>query len=97
MEKSLKNLSDATFEELKDKNFEIIRAVEMLCEVCQKPMDVKEKSLKKIQISTKEDYENLLSKALIHDRAQIDMEKGKIYFYDHDFPGDVHPECIEKL
>jgi DNA polymerase elongation subunit (family B) len=97
MEKSLKNLSDATFEELKDKNFEVIRVVEMLCEVCQKPMSTKEKSLRKIQISTKEDYENLHNKALIHDRAKIDTEKGKIYFYDHDFPGDVHPECIEKL
>ena len=97
MEKSLKNLSDATFEELKDKNFEVIRVVEMLCEVCQKPMSTKEKSLRKIPISTKEDYENLHNKALVHDRAQIDTEKGKIYFYDHDFPGDVHPECIEKL
>jgi len=93
----LKNLSDATFEELKDKNFEVIRVVEMLCEVCQKPMSTKEKSLRKIQISTKEDYENLHNKALIYDRAKIDTEKGKIYFYDHDFPGDVHPECIEKL
>jgi len=93
----LKNLSDATFEELKDKNFEVIRVVEMLCEVCQKPMSTKEKSLRKIQISTKEDYENLHNKALVHDRAKIDTEEGKIYFYDHDFPGDVHPECIEKL
>lgn len=93
----MKNLSDATFEELKDKNFEVIRVVEMLCEVCQKPMSTKEKSLRKIQISTKEDCENLHNKALIHDRAKIDTEKGKIYFYDHDFPGDVHPECIEKL
>ena len=93
----MKNLSDATFEELKDKNFEMIRVVEMLCEVCQKPMSTKEKSLRKIQILTKEDYENLHNKALIHDRAKIDTGKGKIYFYDHDFPGDVHPECIEKL
>ena len=93
----MKNLSDATFEELKDKSFELIRVTEMLCEVCQKPMGTKEKTLKEIQIATKEDYENLLNRASIHDRAEIDIEKSKIYFYDHDFPGDIHPECIEKL
>lgn len=93
----MKNLSDTTFEELNGKSFELIRVTEMLCEVCQKPMSTKEKTLKEIQISTREDYENLLNRASIHDRAEIDIEKGKIYFYDHDFPGDIHPECIEKL
>jgi hypothetical protein len=97
MEKFLKNLSETKFEELRGKNFEIIRIVEMLCEACEKPLSKKEKFLRKIQIMSKEDFQNLLSRAAVHDRAEVDMENGKIYFYDHDFPGDVHPECIEKL
>ena len=69
----------------------------MLCEVCQKPLNTKEKLLRKVQISSLEDYQNLLNRATVHDRAEVDAEKGRIYFYDHDFPGDIHPECIEKL
>jgi hypothetical protein len=90
-------LSEAKFEELKGKNFEIILVVEMLCEVCEKPLGTKEKFLRKIQILSGEDYQNLLNRAAVHDRAEVEVETGKIYFYDHDFPGDVHPECIEKL
>ena len=93
----MKNLSGVKFEELKDKSFELISVVEMLCEVCLKPMSAKSKFLRKIRISTKEDYKNLLDRASIHDRVEIDTEKCKIYFYDHDFPGDIHPKCIEKL
>lgn len=92
-----KSLSEAKFEELKGKNFEIILVVEMLCEVCEKPLGTKEKFLRKIQILSGEDYQNLLNRAAVHDRAEVEVETGKIYFYDHDFPGDVHPECIEKL
>jgi hypothetical protein len=92
-----KDLKTIKFEELRGKSFELIRVVEMLCEVCQKPLNAKEKALRKVQIETSEDYQNLLNRATVHDRAEIDLEKGKIYFYDHDFPGDIHPECIEKL
>jgi hypothetical protein len=98
MEKFLKkNLSETKFDELKGKSFEIIRVVEMLCEVCEKPLSKKENFLRKTLISNKGDFQNLLNRAAVHDRAEVDIEKGKIYFYDHDFPGDVHPECIEKL
>jgi hypothetical protein len=93
----LKNLSQVKFDELKDKNFELISMVEMLCEVCQKPLSTKSKFLRKIQISTKEDYINFLNRASIHDHVEIDIEKYKIYLYDHDFPGDIHPKCIEKM
>jgi hypothetical protein len=75
-----KDLKEIKFEELRGKCFELIRVVEMLCEVCQKPLSTKEKSLR-----------------TVHDRAEVDVEKSRIYFYDHDFPGDIHPECIEKL
>ena len=92
-----KSLSKAKFEELKGKSFEIISVVEMLCEVCRKPLGTKEKFLRKIQILGEEDFQNLLNRAAVHDRAEVEVEKGKIYFYDHDFPGDVHPECIERL
>jgi hypothetical protein len=92
-----KSLSEAKFEDLKDKTFEVIRVVEMLCEVCEKPLGVKEKFLRKIQISSEKDFRDFLNRATIHDRVEVDVENGKIYLYDHDFPGDIHPECIEKL
>jgi DNA polymerase elongation subunit (family B) len=92
-----KNLGEVDLEELKGKTFDLIRVVEMLCEVCQKPLSTKEKLLRKIQITTNEEYQNLLDRAAVHDRAEVDMENSKIYFYDHDFPGDIHPECVEKL
>lgn len=92
-----KTLPEVKFEELKDKRFELILVVEMLCEVCEKPLSTREKLLRRVQISSRDDYQNLLNRVKVHDRAQIDVETGKIYFYDHDFPGDVHPECIEKL
>ncbi|MGB8779750.1 MAG: hypothetical protein WCD81_03775 [Candidatus Bathyarchaeia archaeon] len=92
-----KDLTEVKFEELRGKCFELIRVVEMLCEVCQKPLSTKEKLLRKVQISSTEDYQNLLNRATVHDRAEVDVEKSRIYFYDHDFPGDIHPECIEKL
>jgi hypothetical protein len=92
-----KNLSEVKFEDLEGKGFELIRVTEMLCEVCEKPLSSKTKFLRRIQFSSKDDYQNLLNRSSVHDRAEIDVEKGKIYFYDHDFPGDVHPECIEKL
>ena len=92
-----KNLSEVQFEELKDKSFELIRVVEMLCEVCKKPLSTKEKLLRAVQIQSRDDYLNILNRARVHDRAEVDVENRKIYFYDHDFPGDIHQECIEKL
>jgi phage pi2 protein 07 len=92
-----KNLIEVKFEELKGKSFELIRVIEMLCEVCQKPLSTKERLLKKISVLSDEDYQNLLNRATVHDRAEVDLENGGIYFYDHDFPGDIHPECVEKL
>jgi hypothetical protein len=92
-----KSLPEVKFEDLKGKSFEVIRVVEMLCEVCEKPLSVKEKFLRKIRISSEKDYRDLLNRAAVHDRVEVDVENGKIYLYDHDFPGDVHPECIEKL
>ena len=98
MEKFLKkSLSEVKFEELRNKSFELILVVGMLCEVCEKSLGAKEKSLRRIQILSREDYLNLSNKASVHDCAEVDVENGKIYFYDHDFPGDVHPGCIEKL
>jgi len=92
-----KSLSEVKFEELKGKSFKLILVVEMLCEVCEKPLGKKEKLLRKIQILSRDDYQNLLNRAAVHDRVEVDVENGKIHFYDHDFPGDVHPKCIEKL
>ena len=97
MGRSLKSLSEATFEELRGRDFELIRVVEMLCEVCRKPLSRKEKAVRRIQITRREDFRNLLERANVHDRAEVDIDKGKICFFDHDFPGDIHPECVEKL
>ena len=38
----MKDLFEITFEDVKDKDFELIRVVEMLCEVCEKPLSKKE-------------------------------------------------------
>jgi len=92
-----RSLSEVKFEELKGKSFELIRVVEMLCEVCEKPLGIKEKLVRKIQILSEKDYQNLLRRATVHDRVEVDVENSKIHLYDHDFPGDIHPECIEKL
>jgi len=53
--------------------------------------------MRNVWIETREDFEKLLIRAGTHSRAEIDAENFKIYFYDRSFPGDVHPECIEKL
>jgi len=92
-----KRLSEVKFEELRGKSFELILVVELLCEACEKPLSTREKFLRKIQISTRQDYRNLFDRAVAHDRAEVDLENSRIYFYDHDFPGDIHPGCIEKL
>ncbi|MCJ7699341.1 hypothetical protein MUO56_03725 [Candidatus Bathyarchaeota archaeon] len=92
-----KSLSEVPFEAVNGRSFELIRVVELLCEICEKPFDSKEKPVSKFLISSNEDFQNLLNRATVHDRAEIDVESGKIYFYDHDFPGEVHVECIEKL
>jgi hypothetical protein len=92
-----KNLLEIKFENLKGRSFEVIRVVEMLCEVCEKPLSIKEKFLRKIQISSEKDYQDFLNRVAVHDRVEVDVENGKIYVYDHDFPGDIHPECVEKL
>ena len=92
-----KSLSEVSFEEVKGKSFEVIRITELLCELCEKPLREKEKSLKKIYFSNPQEYVDLMIRSKIHDRSEIDMEVRRIYFYDHDFPGDIHPSCVEKL
>jgi hypothetical protein len=92
-----RDLSEVGLEDFRGKTFEVIHMVEMLCEVCEKPLGLKEKFLRKIQISSEKDYGDFLNRAAAHDRVEVDVENGKIYLYDHDFPGDIHPECVEKL
>jgi len=90
-------LSTVEFEEMKGKTFTEVRVVEKLCEVCGKPLRTEEKNLKTIQISNQNDYSNLLTRQRAHDRVEVDLEENKIYLYHHDYPGEVHKECIEKL
>ena len=92
-----KNLSEVEFEFLKGRSFDVLHITEMLCEVCKKKLSTKTKFLRRVQFSNMEDFRNLLGRASVHDRAEIDDRKGEIYFYDHDFPGDVHRECVDKL
>jgi len=92
-----KALQTVKFEEMEKRTFEVTLITERLCEICDKPIDTKEKTLKTIHISDRRDYDNLLTRAKIYDRAEVDIENSKIYFYNHDYPGDVHPGCIEKL
>ena len=92
-----KVLRESKFGEMKNRTFKVIRITELLCEICDKPLDRKESVLREVKISSPEDYENLLLRSKIYDSAEVDLENAKIYFYDHDYPGDVHPSCIKKL
>jgi hypothetical protein len=92
-----KALQTVTFKEMENKTFEVMLITERLCEICGKAIDTKEKTLKTIHISDGRSYDNLLTRTKIYDRAEVDTENSKIYFYNHDYPGDVHPGCIEKL
>lgn len=93
----MRNLFEVGLGELENQSFELIHKVEMLCEICRKPISVRERLLRKITISNKTEHERLLNRAAVHDRAEVDLESGKIWFYDHDFPGDIHPECLETM
>lgn len=92
-----KVLQTVKFGEMENKTFEVIVITERLCEICDRAIDTKEKTMKTIHISDSRDYDNLLTRAKVYDRAEVDIENNKIYFYNHDYPGDVHPSCIENL
>jgi len=82
---------------MKGKTFTEIRVDEKLCEVCDKSIRTEEKTLKTVQITDYSSYSNLLTRQRAHDRVEVDLEENKIYVYHHDYPGEVHPGCIEKL
>jgi len=90
-------LKTMKFEEMRNKTFEVRLITERLCEFCDGVIDTKERVLRTIQISDRQDYENLLMRSKVYDRAEVDLEDTKIYFYSHDYPGDVHQSCLEKL
>jgi hypothetical protein len=92
-----KPLSNVEYEEMKGKTFTEVRVDEKLCEVCEKPIRTVEKTLKTVTISDYDSYSNLLTRQRAHDRVEVDIEENKIYVYHHDYPGEVHPGCIEKL
>ena len=60
-------------------------------------MDRREKMLRTVRVSDQDDYKNLLTRVRVYDRAEVDLETNELYFYDRNYPGDVHPSCIEKL
>ena len=90
-------LSTVEYEEMKGKTFTVVRVDEKLCEVCDKPVGIDEKVLKTLQVSDYNSYSNLLTRQRAHDRVEVDIEENMIYLYHHDYPGDTHPSCIEKL
>jgi hypothetical protein len=90
-------LGTVDFEEMKGKTFTEIRVTERLCEVCDKPIRADERIVKTIEISDYNTYSNLSTRQRAHDRVEVDLEENKIYLYHHDYPGEVHPGCIEKL
>jgi len=90
-------LSTVEYDEVKGKTLTEIRVDEKLCEVCDKPLRTEEKALKTVQITDYNSYSNLLTRQRAHDRVEIDVEENKIYVYHHDYPGEIHPACIEKL
>ena len=90
-----KALGTVKFEEMQNKTFKVIKVVEKLCEFCDKPLSLEEKMVKTIRISSHNDYRNLFMRAKAHDRVEVDPKENKIYLYEHDYPGDVHPSCAE--
>jgi len=92
-----KALQSVKFGEMENKTFEVMLRTERLCEICDGVIDTKEKVMKTIHISDRRDYDNLLMRVKVYDRAETDIENNKIYVYNHDYPGDVHPNCIENL
>jgi hypothetical protein len=92
-----KALQTAKFKEMEKKTFEVRLITERLCEICDRVIDTKRKAMKAIHISDRTDYDSLLMRAKIYDRAEVDIENNTIYYYNHDYPGDVHPSCVEKL
>ena len=89
-------LFQVKFVEMKNKTFQVVQVVHKLCEFCDKPLRTEERVTKTISISDLNDYNNLFVRARAHDRVEVDVENGKIYLYDHDYPGDAHPQCIEE-
>ena len=87
-------MQTAKFGEMENKTFEVTVVTERLCEICDRVIDTREKM---IRISDRRDYDNLLMRVKVYDRAEADIENNKIYVYNHDYPGDVHPNCIENL
>ena len=92
-----KALQIVKFKEMENKTFEVTLITERLCEICDRVIDTREKVIKIIHISDRRDYNNLLMRAKVYDRAEVDIENNKIYFHNHDYPGDIHPSCIQKL
>ncbi|MDH4221111.1 MAG: hypothetical protein OEY39_02725 [Candidatus Bathyarchaeota archaeon] len=92
-----KALQSVKFGEMENKVFEVMLITERLCEICDRIVDTKEKVMKTVHVIDRRDYDNLLMRVKVYDRAEVDIENNKIYFYNHDYPGDVHPSCIEKL
>ena len=92
-----KALQTVKFKEMENKTFEVTLVTKRLCEICDRAIDTREKVMKTMHISDQRDYDNLLTRAKIYDRAEVDIENNTIYYYNHDYPGDVHPSCIEKL
>lgn len=90
-------MSSVDYEEMKGKTFTEVRVDEKLCEVCDKPLRSVETVLKTVQITDYNSYSNLLTRQRAHDRVEVDLEESKIYVYHHDYPGDIHQECVEKL
>ncbi len=90
-------LEDVKFEDLKDRSFKVVRVTLKLCEVCDGVINVEERMLRDIKVSNPREYRNLLIRFKPYDRVEIDVEEARIYLFDHDYPGDVHPECLEKM
>jgi hypothetical protein len=89
-------LLQVKFEEMKNRSFEVVLVLQKLCEFCDKPIRTEERIARTINILDVNDYNNLFVRARAHDRVEVNVESGRIYFYDHDYPGDAHQECVEE-
>ena len=93
MKRSLESVKP---EELIGRTLKVIKVTARLCELCGSTLDTRQNVIRTIRINDRNDVENLLLRSKIYDRSEIDFDENKVYFHSHDYPGDVHPSCLEK-
>ncbi|MFQ5761460.1 MAG: hypothetical protein ACE5PO_00355 [Candidatus Bathyarchaeia archaeon] len=89
------DIRTASYEDAKNKTFEVIQVIENLCEFCRKAVNTEEKKVRELTISSKKDFEDLLTRSTAHDTVEIDIEGKRIYLLDRRYPVVFHASCLK--